>query len=388
MSLNVTIVHLESRSIEEVGVPSNAECGRVAHKVAELLMLPAESPEGVPLRYRLARETPLDPVATLGAAGVKDGEWLELLANEVSARPFHPGEPAGSPVPADLAAKRERRPGDGSARLDLADREIEAAIPDGPRKIAVIVPIDEPAGSVAAATAKLLGLGPERPGFGFVSGGELLEPDLPLSAHGLSTGAELRLLPGVTADDEYDEDIAVRFGGSTTDVVVIGSDAATTCTFTAPDNAPMARVIRALAAGHPGLGIRPDSDALLDLASRRLLAEQESLGGAGIVSGEMLQVVPGVLPWIDMTGPTVGVLAVDALGSASLKTDLPLHAPSSRLIRELAEGLSLPRAGPDGTTLEYCIHHKQSGRQVAEHESLAQAGVEPQDVLRVVPHCW
>ena len=41
-------------------------------------------------------------------------------------------------------------------------------------------------------------------------------------------------------------------------------------------------------------------------------------------------------------------------------------------------------SGPDGQPLSYKFHHKQSGRQIADEETLEEAGVRQGDVLRLV----
>jgi hypothetical protein len=57
---------------------------------------------------------------------------------------------------------------------------------------------------------------------------------------------------------------------------------------------------------------------------------------------------------------------------------------SGRIIAKLVELLELPSLGPDGQPLSYKFHHKQSGRQIGDHETLDGAGVRDGDVLRLV----
>ena len=41
--------------------------------------------------------------------------------------------------------------------------------------------------------------------------------------------------------------------------------------------------------------------------------------------------------------------------------------------------------GPDGAPLSYRFHHKASGRQLGDTETLGSAGVKEGDVLRLTP---
>lgn len=51
---------------------------------------------------------------------------------------------------------------------------------------------------------------------------------------------------------------------------------------------------------------------------------------------------------------------------------------------KLVQVMELPSVGPDGQPLSYKFHHKQSGRQIGDHETLEAAGVKDNDVLRLV----
>jgi len=47
--------------------------------------------------------------------------------------------------------------------------------------------------------------------------------------------------------------------------------------------------------------------------------------------------------------------------------------------------LTLPRNSPDGQLLSYKFHHRASGRQLLEDETLDSAGVKGGDILRLQP---
>jgi WXG100 protein secretion system (Wss), protein YukD len=78
------------------------------------------------------------------------------------------------------------------------------------------------------------------------------------------------------------------------------------------------------------------------------------------------------------------VTVVDATGNKTEEATVPDDAASGRIVARLIELMQLPTTGPDGQPLSYRFHHKQSGRQVQDNESLRDAGVADGDVLRLV----
>jgi hypothetical protein len=79
------------------------------------------------------------------------------------------------------------------------------------------------------------------------------------------------------------------------------------------------------------------------------------------------------------------ITVVDATGNKTEEATLPGDAASGRIMARLVELMELPAMGPDGQPMSYKFHHKQSGRQINDHETLEQAGVTDGDVLRLVP---
>ncbi|MDQ3824018.1 MAG: EsaB/YukD family protein [Actinomycetota bacterium] len=75
---------------------------------------------------------------------------------------------------------------------------------------------------------------------------------------------------------------------------------------------------------------------------------------------------------------------VDATGNKSEEVTVPENVAAGRIVGKLVQLLQLPIAGPDGQPLSYKFHHKQSGRQINDNETLADAGVSDNDVLRLV----
>lgn len=81
---------------------------------------------------------------------------------------------------------------------------------------------------------------------------------------------------------------------------------------------------------------------------------------------------------------TITITITDASGSKSQDATVPADAPVIRLIAKLIELMKLPMIGPDGMALSYKFHHRSSGRQLRDDETLASAGVADGDVLRLV----
>ncbi len=81
----------------------------------------------------------------------------------------------------------------------------------------------------------------------------------------------------------------------------------------------------------------------------------------------------------------VSVTILDATGSKEQKASLPDDAPVRRIIGKLIEMMKLPSTGPDGQPMSYKFHHKASGKQLTDDQTLSDAGVKDGDVLRLQP---
>lgn len=75
----------------------------------------------------------------------------------------------------------------------------------------------------------------------------------------------------------------------------------------------------------------------------------------------------------------------DATGSKRQDVELPDDAPVNRVLVVLIEKMRLPRQSPDGQLMSYKFHHKASGRQLLDGQTLGDAGVQEGDVLRLQP---
>lgn len=75
----------------------------------------------------------------------------------------------------------------------------------------------------------------------------------------------------------------------------------------------------------------------------------------------------------------------DATGNKKSMVELPDDAPVNRILVVLVEKMSLPKNSPDGQLMSYKFHHKATGMQLLDTQTLAQAGVKDGHVLRVQP---
>ncbi len=82
---------------------------------------------------------------------------------------------------------------------------------------------------------------------------------------------------------------------------------------------------------------------------------------------------------------TLTIEVWDATGNKKQLVEVPADAPINRVIAVLVEKMNLPRQSPDGQLMSYKFHHKASGRQLLETQTLLTAEVRQGDVLRLQP---
>jgi hypothetical protein len=75
----------------------------------------------------------------------------------------------------------------------------------------------------------------------------------------------------------------------------------------------------------------------------------------------------------------------DVTGSRCQQVEAPDDVPLGRLLVLLVERMNLPINSPDGQLMSYKLHHKRTGRQLLENQTLAEAGVVAGDDLRLQP---
>lgn len=75
----------------------------------------------------------------------------------------------------------------------------------------------------------------------------------------------------------------------------------------------------------------------------------------------------------------------DLTGSRSQIVQAPDDVPLGRLLVILVERMNLPLNSPDGQIMSYKLHHRRTGQQLLESQSLAESSVLDRDELRLQP---
>lgn len=75
----------------------------------------------------------------------------------------------------------------------------------------------------------------------------------------------------------------------------------------------------------------------------------------------------------------------DATGNKRRQVQMPDDAPVNRILAVLLEKMNFPQYGPDGQVLSYKLHHRATGKQLLDHQSLSEVGAREGDVLRLQP---
>src|SRR5258708_37004607 len=83
--------------------------------------------------------------------------------------------------------------------------------------------------------------------------------------------------------------------------------------------------------------------------------------------------------------PTINVTVFDSTENKRVPVELPDDAPCNKIVAVLVQKLRLPTNGPDGAPLSYKFHHKNSGRQIQDSQTLGEAGVKEGAILRLQP---
>jgi hypothetical protein len=82
---------------------------------------------------------------------------------------------------------------------------------------------------------------------------------------------------------------------------------------------------------------------------------------------------------------TLRVRVVDVSGSRMNEVEAPDDVPVNRLLVVMIERMRLPLNSPDGQLMSYKLHLKRTGTQLLDQQTLAQAGVQSGDELRLQP---
>jgi len=81
----------------------------------------------------------------------------------------------------------------------------------------------------------------------------------------------------------------------------------------------------------------------------------------------------------------IRVRVSDISGSRINEVEAPDDVEISRIIVVLVERMSLPLNSPDGQLMSYKLHHRRTGSQLLDSQTLAQATVTDGDELRLQP---
>ena len=75
----------------------------------------------------------------------------------------------------------------------------------------------------------------------------------------------------------------------------------------------------------------------------------------------------------------------DATGNKRQHIEMPDDVPVNRILAVLLEKMNFPQYAPDGQLLSYKFHHRASGKQLLDEQTLKAANVKEGDVLRLQP---
>jgi uncharacterized ubiquitin-like protein YukD len=87
-------------------------------------------------------------------------------------------------------------------------------------------------------------------------------------------------------------------------------------------------------------------------------------------------------------GSVMGLVKVqvwDATATKKQDVEMPDDAPVNRILAVLLDKMNFPQYAPDGQPLSYKFHHKSSGKQLLDTQTLKEVGVQDGDVLRLQP---
>ena len=82
---------------------------------------------------------------------------------------------------------------------------------------------------------------------------------------------------------------------------------------------------------------------------------------------------------------TIEMRIWDVTNSRCRQVEAPDDVAVARLMVILVERMNLPINSPDGQLMSYKLHHKRTGQQLLESQTLAEAGVFNGDDLRLQP---
>jgi hypothetical protein len=82
---------------------------------------------------------------------------------------------------------------------------------------------------------------------------------------------------------------------------------------------------------------------------------------------------------------TTRIKVLDVSGSRASEVEAPDDVPVNRILALLVERMNLPLNSPDGQIMSYKLHHRRTGQQLLDNQTLAQSGVHSGDEVRLQP---
>jgi hypothetical protein len=79
------------------------------------------------------------------------------------------------------------------------------------------------------------------------------------------------------------------------------------------------------------------------------------------------------------------IKVLDVSGSRSCEVEAPDDVAVNRILILLVERLNLPLNSPDGQIMSYKLHHRRTGQQLLDDQTLVTANVREGDELRLQP---
>lgn len=81
----------------------------------------------------------------------------------------------------------------------------------------------------------------------------------------------------------------------------------------------------------------------------------------------------------------INVRVLDVSGSRRCEVEAPNDVPVCRILVLLVERMNLPLNSPDGQIMSYKLHHRRTGTQLLDNQTLSESGVMSGDELRLQP---
>ena len=81
----------------------------------------------------------------------------------------------------------------------------------------------------------------------------------------------------------------------------------------------------------------------------------------------------------------IQVRVQDISGSRVCDVEAPDDIAINRILALLVERMNLPLNSPDGQIMSYKLHHRRTGQQLLDKQTLLEAGVQARDELRLQP---